>query len=132
MNAEKLLLLAREALRQDAAVTPGPWVETRDKTSAGDRAPIGRPLIVAGPIGDSTTIARLHDRATGKPNGRWIAAARTREPVLARAVLALLARARHSQECDSHYPVNMNEDPPRYLPCSCGLDAAIEGIEDDR
>lgn len=49
--------------------------------------------------------------------------------VLAHAVETLLSWARHLPGCASSHPIDIYEDPLRYLPCDCGLDKAIEEIQ---
>jgi hypothetical protein len=83
MTDDELRKLAEEALADDAKATPGPWRFEDDGTLGGSllHAEGGWPPAFPG------------DRRplwVPPPDGPFIAAARTREPELARAVLRLL------------------------------------------
>lgn len=102
-TSAEALRLAREALEDDRKATPGPWViEWTDDGRVSDISADGRDGIVQADCGVYPP----------KPDdGRFIAAARTREPALAAWVASVLGNNR----LRSAYRVNVHDDGGIYV-----------------
>lgn len=87
LDIDALRNLAEEALADDERATPGPWGTTALVDHDGDDCLVGRPDPDRDNVFDQ--VADCYESSRPGADAAFIAAARSREPHLARAALAL-------------------------------------------
>jgi hypothetical protein len=83
-------------------------------------------------VWSSPVVGREHHenwfRSLAHPDAEFIASARTREPLLAQALLVLLPYVTHMQDCGAWQAQHNDDGELQSGPCSCGLDTALAAL----